>query len=98
MKDYYVYIITNKYHTVLYTGITNNLPRRIYEHKKKLVKGFSSKYNINKLVYFEQTTEINSALVREKEIKKWRREKKNKLIESLNPHWDDLALSFNESI
>ena len=69
----------------------------MYEHQNKLVEGFSKKYNLTKLVYFEQTTDINSAIVREKEIKKWRREKKNKLIESLNPNWDDLAIKFNES-
>jgi len=65
--------------------------RRVYEHKNKLINGFTKKYNLNKLVYYEQTLDINSAIQREKEIKKWRREKKNKLIESLNPKWLDLS-------
>ena len=90
MNNYYVYIISNWNNKVLYIGVTNNLERRIYEHKNKLFDGFSKKYNLSKLVYFEKTNEINSAIVREKEIKKWRREKKNKLIESLNPSWVDL--------
>ena len=91
MNNYYVYIISNWNNKVTYIGVTNNLERRIYEHKNKLVDGFTKKYNISKLVYYEQTSEINSAIAREKEIKKWRREKKNQLIESLNPEWKDLA-------
>ena len=90
-KTYYVYLITNWNNKVLYTGVTNNLERRLYEHKNKLIKGFTEKYNINKLVYFEQTNDIESAITREKEIKKWRREKKNSLVESANKQWEDLS-------
>jgi putative endonuclease len=71
--------------------MTNDLERRIYEHKNKIFEGFSKKYNLNKLVYYEYTNDVNAAIRREKEIKKWRREKKNKLIESMNPEWKDLA-------
>ena len=85
---YYVYIITNKENKVLYTGVTNNLERRINEHKNKIIKGFTSKYNVNKLVYFEETKDINEAIAREKEIKGWRRSKKVALIESVNPAWN----------
>ncbi|PCJ86885.1 MAG: hypothetical protein COA54_07225 [Thiotrichaceae bacterium] len=90
-KNYYVYLITNWNNKVLYIGVTNNLERRLYEHKNKLLKGFTEKYNVNKLVYFEQTNNIESAITREKEIKKWRREKKNTLIESTNNKWEDLS-------
>jgi putative endonuclease len=75
----------------MYLGVTNDLVRRIYEHKNKLVKGFTEKYNVNKLVYFEESGDVRSALTREKEIKKWRREKKNALVISINPEWKDLA-------
>jgi putative endonuclease len=71
--------------------MTNDLERRIYEHKNKIFEGFSKKYNLNKLVYYEHTNDVNAAIRREKEIKKWRREKKNKLIDSMNPEWKDLA-------
>ena len=90
-KTYYVYLITNWNNQVMYIGVTNNLERRLYQHKNKLIKGFSEKYNINKLVYFEQTNDIESAITREKEIKKWRREKKNSLVESTNKQWQDLS-------
>ncbi len=83
-KTYYVYLITNWNNKVLYVGVTNNLEHRLYEHKNKPLKGFTEKYSVNKLVYFEQTSDIQSALIREKEIKKWRREKKNALIENTN--------------
>ncbi len=89
MNQYYVYIMTNKSKT-LYTGITNNLQRRVYEHKQKLIPGFTSKYNINQLVYYEITSDINVALSREKQIKGWLRSKKIALIESVNPEWRDL--------
>ena len=72
-------------------GVTSNLQRRLYEHKIKLVKGFTEKYNVDKLVYFEETADVQSALAREKEIKKWRREKKNNLVISVNPDWKDLS-------
>ena len=88
---YYVYLLTNWNHRVMYLGVTNDLVRRIYEHKNKLVKGFTEKYNVHKLVYFEETGDVRSALTREKEIKKWRREKKNALVISINPEWKDLA-------
>lgn len=93
MKSYYVYIMTNKSKT-LYTGVTNNLERRVYEHKHKLIPGFTSKYKIDKLVYFEETTDINSAIKREKQIKGWLRKKKIELIESINPEWNDLSEGF----
>lgn len=82
--------MTNKSGT-LYTGVTNNLERRIYEHKHHLVKGFTNKYNIDKLVYFEETTDIHAAISREKQIKGWLRKKKIALIESMNPGWKDLS-------
>ena len=88
---YYVYLLTNWNNKVLYLGVTNNLERRLYEHKKKLVKGFSEKYNVNKLVYFEETQDVTAAIAREKEIKKWRREKKNQLVNRMNPNWKDLS-------
>ena len=87
-------MLTNKTNSVLYTGITNDLERRLYEHKNKLIKGFTSKYNVNKLVYFDHTSDVVSAIAREKEIKGWRREKKNKLVESMNPEWKDLSEEF----
>ncbi len=89
--NYYIYIISNWNNKVIYIGVTNNLERRIFEHKNKLITGFSSKYNLNKLVYYEQFTDIREAVIREKELKKWRREKKNKLIEDMNPDWVDLS-------
>ena len=70
--------------------MTNDLNRRLYEHKNKIIQGFTQKYNLNKLVYFEETNDINAAITREKEIKKWRREKKDKLVNQLNPNWIDL--------
>ena len=91
MKAYYVYILTNKYNSVLYIGVTNNLERRMYEHKNKLIDGFSKKYNLNKLVYFETFSEINDALASEKILKGWLRARKIALIESMNPKWEDLC-------
>ena len=90
-NNYYVYLLTNWNNSVMYVGVTNDLNRRIYEHKKKLTEGFSKKYNLNKLVYFEETSDINFAIAREKEIKKWRREKKNILVNRINPNWKDLS-------
>ena len=86
----YVYIMTNKHNTVLYTGVTNDLIRRVYEHKEKLVKGFTKKYNVNKLVYYEIADEIYYAIEREKQIKGGSRQKKIDLILSMNPEWKDL--------
>ena len=93
MKQYYVYIMTNKSRT-LYTGVTNNLERRVYEHKQKFVPGFTAKYNITRLVYFEETGDIQEAIAREKQIKGWLRTKKIALIESVNPAWEDLSASW----
>ncbi len=89
-----MYILTNKTNKVLYTGITNNLSRRIYEHKNKLIDGFTAKYNVSKLVYFDYVEDIKSAIMREKQIKGWIREKKIALIESQNPNWRDLSIEF----
>lgn len=89
-KAYYVYIMTNKSRR-LYTGVTNNLERRVYEHKHKLLPGFTSKYNITKLVFFEAGDDISVAIAREKQIKGWLRAKKIALIESMNPEWKDLS-------
>jgi putative endonuclease len=77
----------------MYIGVTNDLERRVFEHKNQLVKGFTEKYNVNKLVYFEETGDVNAALAREKEIKRWRREKKDALVTSMNPQWIELKLS-----
>jgi putative endonuclease len=81
---------------VIYTGVTGNLERRVYEHKNKLVEGFTKKYNVNQLVYFEETNDVNVALNREKQIKGWLRSKKIALIESINPTWKDLSLEWYE--
>ena len=90
-RSYYVYLLTNWNDKVIYVGVTNNLERRMYEHKNKLITGFTEKYNVNKLVYFEETRDVTAAIEREKEIKKWRREKKNQLVSLTNPKWDDLS-------
>jgi len=91
MKNYYVYIMTNKYNTVLYTGVTNNLERRVEEHKSQRTPGFTAKYNVTRLVYFEEGPDVNIAIAREKQIKGWLRKKKIALVESLNPKWRDLS-------
>ena len=91
---YFVYILTNKTNKVLYTGVTNNLERRLYEHKNHLVDGFSSKYNTNKLVYYEVSESVESAIAREKQIKAYRRDKKIALINELNSEWKDLSLEW----
>ncbi len=92
-RQYYVYILTNSVRT-LYVGLTNDLVRRVYEHKHKLVRGFTAKYNITWLAYYEQTPDIASAIAREKQIKGWRRSKKVALIETFNPRWKDLSLEW----
>ncbi len=89
MKQYYVYILTNNSGT-LYIGVTNDLKRRVWEHKHKIEEGFTKMYNIGKLVYFEQTSDVRSAITREKKLKGWRREKKLRLINELNSNWKDL--------
>ena len=90
IRQYYVYIMTNKYNTVLYTGVTNDLMRRVMEHKVGTGSKFTHKYNINKLVYFECWDDINEAIRREKQIKAGSRKKKEELIASMNPEWKDL--------
>ena len=89
----YVYLLANKHNNVLYTGVTSDLIRRIYEHKNKLVKGFTQKYNVDRLVYYEACVNIVVAIEREKQIKGWTRKKKEDLINALNPVWDDLYRS-----
>ena len=96
MQQYLVYIMTNKSRT-LYTGITNDLQRRVYEHRGKLLHGFTSRYNITKLVYFEAIPNIREAITREKQIKGWLRSKKIALIESVNPNWIDLSSEWSLS-
>ena len=88
---FFVYIMTNKTQTVLYTGMTNNLKRRIYEHKNKLIDGFTKRYNVDVLVYYEEYSNVNKALLREKSIKNLVRMKKESLINIMNPEWKDLA-------
>jgi len=92
MREYFVYILTNWDNKVLYIGITNDLERRVYEHKNKLIDGFTKKYNLTKLVYFESFNDINDAISSEKKIKGWLRKKKISLIELKNPLWQDLSL------
>ena len=89
-KQYFIYIMTNKNHSVLYTGVTNDLKRRVYEHKNKLAEGFTKKYNVNKLVFYEIYNNINEAITREKQIKGYSRARKIKLIEEMNNQWNDL--------
>jgi putative endonuclease len=89
-RQYYAYIMTNQRNTVLYTGITNDLKRRVYEHKEKLAEGFTSKYNITKVVYYEVFEDIENAILREKQIKGGSRQRKIELINSMNKEWWDL--------
>ena len=91
MKSYYVYILASKRNGTLYTGITNDLKRRVYEHKNNLIVGFTQKYNIHLLVYYERHDDSVTAITREKQIKKWNRQWKINLIEKDNPNWDNLA-------
>ena len=88
--QYYIYILTNWNDKVMYIGVTNNLKRRVYEHKNEIIDGFTKKYHVHKLVYYETTTEVKAALEREKQLKGWRREKKNSLVTDMNPNWKDL--------
>ena len=92
---YFVYILANWDDSVLYIGVTSNLERRLYEHRNGLVEGFTKKYNIHKLVYFEYTNDVYSAISREKQLKKWSRVKKNVLISRQNPNWTDLSANWN---
>ena len=90
MKQYYVYILASKKNGVLYIGMTNDLRKRVFEHKNNLIDGFTKRYNVNKLVYFELTNQPQDAINREKRLKKWKRQWKIELIESMNPEWKDL--------
>jgi putative endonuclease len=93
MKNYWVYIMSGRTRT-LYIGVTNDLERRIYEHRNKSVPGFTSEYRVDRLIYFEELADIRDAIEREKQIKSWRREKKVALIKSLNPRWRDLSIGW----
>jgi len=97
MKTFYVYIMNSPTGT-LYTGMTNDLKRRVYEHKQKLTEGFTKKYNVTRLAYYEETSDVRTALAREKEIKKWRRSKKIALIKTLNPKWQDLSAGWYDQV
>ena len=88
---YWIYILANKYNNVLYIGVTNDLQRRVFEHKNKLVEGFTQKYNVDRLVYYESTEDVEAAILREKQLKNWRKEKKLVFIERMNPKWLDLS-------
>ena len=88
---YYVYILTNQNNAVMYIGVTNDLQRRLCEHKNGLPEGFTQKYHVYKLVYFEKYSDVDDAITREKQLKKWKREKKNRLVETINPNWHDLS-------
>lgn len=91
MRQYYVYILTNFKNTTLYIGVTNDLVRRVYEHKQKKIKGFSARYNLKKLVYYEETSSVYEAIRREKQLKNWHRQWKINLINESNPEWKDLS-------
>ena len=91
MNSYYVYILTNWNDQVMYIGVTNDLERRLYEHKNHLVDGFTKKYHVDKLVYYEMTGDVRAAIAREKQLKGWTRAKKNALVRTLNPDWLDLS-------
>ena len=94
-RTYYVYILTSGRNGTLYIGVTNDLKRRVYEHKHNLIEGFTKKYHTHKLVYYESTADVQSALAREKQLKNWHRKWKLGLIESNNPQWEDLAMSLD---
>lgn len=95
----YVYILSNKLHTVLYIGVTKDLVRRMYEHRHELYQGsFTAKYHVHELVYFEETSSIREAIEREKQLKTWNRKRKNQLIERVNPTWDDLYITLIEQV
>ena len=91
MNQYFVYILTNKSNKVLYIGVTNNLERRMYEHRNKMIDGFTKKYSLTKLVYFEETSDVRNAIEREKQLKNWHRDWKIKLVDNFNPEWKDLS-------
>ena len=91
MKQYFVYMVTNKGRTTLYIGITNSLMRRVFQHRQGEIPGFSKRYNTNRLVYYEQFNDVRDAIAREKQLKGWSRRKKEALINSMNPKWTDLG-------
>ena len=91
MSSYYVYILTNYTKSTLYIGITNDLKRRIHEHKEGLIEGFTKQYNLKYLVYFAETNDVREAITKEKQLKKWNRKWKNELITHMNPEWKDLS-------
>ena len=93
MRDYYIYIMTNKART-LYGGLTNNLERRVAQHKRRLTEGFTSRYGLDELAYYASTNDVREAIAREKQIKGWTRAKKVALIEEMNPDWDDLSATW----
>ena len=90
-KSYYTYILTSCNNTVMYVGVTGNLKFRLHEHKTGMVDGFTKKYNVSKLVYFETFSDVKNAIEREKQLKGWSRAKKNRLVEKMNPEWKDLS-------
>ncbi len=92
MENYFIYILTNDYNEILYIGVTNDLLRRVSEHKTGQIDGFTKKYGVKKLVYYETYNSIKTAIAREKQLKRWRREKKNALIESFNPNWEEIEV------
>ena len=97
-NQYFIYILTNKNDTTLYIGVTNNLERRIIEHKKRLIKGFSQKYKLTKLIYYESCPSINDAIAREKQLKNWHRDWKINLIKTTNPNMNDLGKELDSEI
>ena len=97
MKRYFVYIMSSLTGT-LYTGMTNNLERRVFEHKQKSIPGFTTKYDVTRLAYYEETDDVQAAIAREKEIKGWRRSKKIALIKGVNPKWEDLAADWFDDV
>ena len=99
MRNYsfYVYILTNQYNNVMYVGVTNSLERRLAEHKSGMIEGFTKKYSVHKLVYYEYCSDINAAIAREKQIKGWTRPKKNDLVSSVNPEWKEIDIYGEES-
>lgn len=92
MREYYVYIMASRKRGVIYIGVTGNLQKRVYQHKQGVVEGFTKKYKVKRLVYFESSNDIKECLFREKQLKAWRRQWKIELIESCNPDWDDLLI------
>ena len=94
VHNYYVYLMTNEWRNVLYTGVSNSLERRVWQHKKGMIESFTKQYNCHILVHMENYQQISDAIAREKQIKGWSRAKKNSLVESTNPHWQDLAATW----